>query len=144
MMDAALSFRRRHGSALALFREFESRKTVVYIPAHSYVEQAVACVTHYKTEVQKLIDHPIRPETVPGVRLEMITINEKLISKILVSPLPDLKASDMIYFLIARSGNLTLVTEDRRLRNASLNGGVRALSIQSALAHVRGERPGGA
>jgi hypothetical protein len=64
----------------------------------------------------------------------VIQLDESLISEILVPPLPDLKASDMLYFCIARHGKLKLVTEDRRLRSASLNGGVRAFSPESALA----------
>jgi rRNA-processing protein FCF1 len=108
-------------------------------PAHAWAEYAVACITHLKVEPEKLKRHPIQPNAGPAVRLEVIALDDKLISKILVSPLPDLKASDMLYFLIARHGNLTLVTEDRRLRNVSMNGGVRALSLKSALAHIREE-----
>ncbi len=137
MMDALLRFRPRHNSALAFVRELAARKATVYIPAHAYAEYVVTCFIHFKNEPGKLVGQPILPSMFPNLPLHVIAIDEKLISKILVSPLPDLKGSDMLYFLIARYDNLTLVTEDKRLRNVSTSGGVRALSLESALLHIR-------
>ncbi len=137
VMDALLPFRPRHSSALALVREFEARKPTVYIPAHAYAEYAVTCIIHFKTAPEKFRSQTIQPFGLPNLPLQVIAIDEKFISDILVSPLPDLKSSDMLYFLIARYGNLTLITEDERLRKASIRGGVRAFSSESALLHIR-------
>lgn len=139
MMDALLPFRPRHSSAFSLFREFEAKKTEVYVPAHAYAEYAVTCIVHFKNEPEKLTTHPIRPAAFPNLPLQVIAIDQKLVDKVLVPPLPDLKSADMLYFLIARHGDLTLVTEDDRLRKVSLKGGLRAFSLEDALAHIRSE-----
>jgi len=53
-------------------------------------------------------------------------------------PYPDLKSQDLIYFCIARDRGLTLITEDRKLRNTARRGGIESFDTSETLGVLRG------
>ena len=140
MMDALLSFRVRHQKAVEFLNKIYEMNGVIYIPSHAYFEYAVTTIIHFKNDNEKLINNDLAADLLPNLKIEVIPLNkeynEKLLKVMSGSPIPDLKSADMIYFCIARLESLPLVTEDRKLQNQCINGGLIAHTIEEANIHL--------
>jgi hypothetical protein len=144
IIDALLPFRANHKNASTLLRLLARSGTVCHIPSHAYFEFAVACITHCKNDAEKLRDHPIDQTAFPNLKLEVVALNNAYANELLRGlsgrPIPDLKSQDLIYFCIARDRDMTLITQDRKLRNTSRKGGIAALHVDEALEEIS-EKP---
>ena len=142
LMDALLKFRTNHKQASELLDQLRTFGVVYYVPSHAYFEYAVACITHVKRERAKVLAHPINPATVPSVRPEVVKLDNEYVNQLLRvlsgKPYPDLKSQDLIYFCIARDRGLTLITEDRKLRNTARRGGIESFDTSETLEILRG------
>lgn len=138
MMDAVMPFRENHATALALMRELADSKVRCLIPSHAYFEYVVTLVVHYKREPH-LLGAPL-PDPSLGLGLEVVPLTQEyavaLLDELQLSPLPDLKSQDMIYFCIARNLAATLITQDRKLRNTCRRAGLSAFEPDEALAEL--------
>jgi hypothetical protein len=107
------------------------------MPSHAYFEQAVAAIIHFKRDQELLNANPIKPVEIPNLSLKVIALDDIYANQLLQvlhgGPIPDLKSQDLIYFCIARQQALTLLTEDRRLRNVARRGGLNAYHVDEAL-----------
>lgn len=139
MMDALLPFRKQHQSAKTLLEVLAAKGIPCLIPSHAYFEYVVTLIIHFKREPNK-VEAPIPPISFPNLQLNVVGLDQQyatvLLNELQASPIPDLKSQDMIFFSIARNRSATLITEDRRLRNISRKGGVRAFEIDEAIAEL--------
>ena len=139
MMDAVMPFRENHAKALALLKEFADSEVRCLIPSHAYFEYVVTLVVHFKREPAQL-SAPM-PDPSLGLRLEVVPLTHEysttLLDELQLSPLPDLKSQDMIYFCIARNLAATLITQDRKLRNTCRRAGLVAFEPDEALAELK-------
>jgi predicted nucleic acid-binding protein len=105
--------------------------------SHAYFEYAVAAITHFKREPEKLRRHPIDLTTMPNLKLQVVKLDNEYVNQLLQTlsgkPIPDLKSQDLIYFCIARDRGLTLITQDRKLRNTARKGGIESFDTSEAL-----------
>ena len=121
-MDVSLPFRAEHSNATLLFRDLHAHGAIVHIPSHAYFEMVTALVVHYKREPDIFRNAPfVDPRSVPPYHTEVVPLDLGYVMHLMAmlqnSPIPDLKSQDMIYFCIAKDKHLTLLTEDRKLRN---------------------------
>ena len=137
MMDAFFPFREGHHDAVTFLNAIANAGLPCHIPSHAYFEHAVACIIHFKREPEKLDGEVVR-DWLPRLQLNVVTLDSAyvghLIDTLCEAALPDLKSADLIYFCIARDRGLTLVTQDRKLRNTARKGGIRAFHANEALA----------
>ena len=137
MMDAILPFRQDHERASTLLGLLAKAGTVCYIPSHAYFECAVAVITHFKYNPEKLKNHPIDLSAIPNLELKVVTLNDDYVNELwqglLGKPIPDLKSQDLIYFCVARNRGMPLITQDKKLRKTSRKGGIPSLNIDEAL-----------
>ena len=141
LMDALFVFRANHKIASELLHQLAANGIVCYVPSHAYFEYAVTCITHFKREPEKLgeIDRKLLPQ---GLKLQVVTLSgeyaDHLIQRLSERALPDLKSQDLIYFCIARDRGMTLITEDKKLRNTARKGGIESLLAREALEVMNG------
>jgi predicted nucleic acid-binding protein len=137
VVDACLEFRINHKDARELLNRMAGAGIVCYISSHAYFEYAVAAITHFKRELEKLRRHPIDLTTMPNLKLQVVKLDNEYVNQLLRTlsgkPIPDLKSQDLIYFCIARDRGLTLITQDRKLRNTARKGGIESFDTSEAL-----------
>ena len=138
LLDAYFTFRDGHQQARKLLLHLAETDAVCCMPSHAYFEQAVAAIVHFKREPGVLEQNPIDQTTIPDLKLQIVALDNEYANRLLQTlhgaAIPDLKSPDLIYFCIARDQDLTLVTEDRRLRNVARKDGLRAFHVEEALA----------
>lgn len=141
LMDTYFPFRAGHAEAFELVSQLGTSGTLCYMPSHAYFEQAVACIVHFKREPEKFDAHPLNPNAMPHLNLQVVTLSNEYVNHLLQvlagQPIPDLKSQDIIYFCIARDRGLTLLTQDRKLRNTVRKGGIDAFDVGEALTMLR-------
>lgn len=142
LMDALLKFRSNHKQASELLDQLHKFGIVCYIPAHAYFEHAVAAIIHVKHDRAKVLAHPTDPKTAPTLNLKVVTLDNEYVNRLLDTlsgrAIPDLKSQDLIYFCIARERGVTLITEDRKLRNTARRGGIASFDTGESLEILRG------
>jgi hypothetical protein len=137
VVDACLEFRINHKDARELLNRMAGAGIVCYISSHAHFKYAVAAITHFKREPEKLKRHPIDLTTMPNPKLQVVKLDNEYVNQLLRTlsgkPIPDLKSQDLIYFCIARDRRLTLITQDRKLRNTARKGGIESFDTSEAL-----------
>ena len=137
ILDILLPFRDRHEKASELVKIFIEKKSKCLIPSHAYFEYAVATIVHWKNDPEEIKKNPPPSNFPAGLLIEVIDLTkiyvDDLFEVMLGQPIPDLKSQDLIYFCIARSKSLPLITEDRKLKKTSKNGGLMAYDIDEAI-----------
>jgi hypothetical protein len=140
MMDVLLPFRERHQKAQSLIQLISKLGGSLVIPGHAYFEYTTALITHYKHQ-KELFESTALAQTTTNCPIEIVTLSgpyvDKLIRGLMGGPLPDLKSQDLIYFCVSRDQGMTLITEDKRLRNVSIKGGLTAWTIDEAIENLQ-------
>lgn len=139
MMDAFMPFREDHDKARHLFSLLARRRTHCLIPSHAYFEYVTTLLVHYKREPEKL-SRPFPDLPFSGPTVEVVSLTNdyvlNLLAELQSSPFPDLKSQDMIFFCIARNRKVTLLTNDRKLRNASRKLSVSAFNVEESITEL--------
>lgn len=135
VLDAAMPFREHHSDATALLRRLSEKSIRCLIPSHAYFEFVAALVVHYKRDSGQVSVPFPGPGFDLGVEVVPVTHDYALIliGELQLSPVPDLKSQDLIYLCIARNMGLTLITQDRKLRNTCRKAGLNAFEPSEAL-----------
>jgi hypothetical protein len=140
MLDAFLGFRERHKRCCVLLARLSEVKARCFIPSHAYFEYTTALVSYAVREPARVRDYvtPALPDfefSVIGLTRELV---ETLSGSLHGGPIPNLKSQDLIYFCLARSESMVLVTEDRKLRAVCRKGGINAMFIDETQSFLDG------